>query len=329
MGRRLRVAVVGRRFGQDVHAPAFAADPRCEVVGVVGRDGWRDVVASADVDAVSIAVPPAAQAPIAEAAAAAGKHLFCEKPLARTLDEAERILRAAEQSGVVHGVDFLFPEVEAWRQARQRLAGGVIGRVLHFAYTWRVETRASRFNADSWKSRPDEGGGALGNFASHVFHNIEWLLGPVVVMSPFTFPVGARTGRGVDGQVSLAGDVAGTVSISTDAFSGIGHVLEVFGEDGTLRLANTGSDYVAGFGLSEASRASGEFAAVVSGSTPDGDGRRAPVAALVRRFVDAVAGGAPMTPNLGHATRVQMLMALAQQHGAAPFPVPAPAVESV
>ena len=323
MGRRLRVAVVGRRFGQDVHAPAFAADPRCELVGVVGRDGWRDLVDSADVDAVSIAVPPAAQAAIAIAAAAAGTHLFCEKPLARTLDEAEQVLRVAERAGVVHGVDFLFPEVEAWRQARQRLAEGVIGRVLHFAYAWRVETWASRVNADSWKSRPDEGGGALGNFASHVFHNIEWLLGPVLTMGPFAFPGGARTGRGMDGQVLLAGDVAGTISISTDAFCGTGHLLEVFGEDGTLRLANDGADFVAGFSLREARRASGHFVPVVSGSAPDGDGRRAPVAALVRRFVDAVGGGLPMTPNLSHAMRVQMLMAQAQQHVAASFPVPA------
>ncbi|MDO8794163.1 MAG: Gfo/Idh/MocA family oxidoreductase [Vicinamibacterales bacterium] len=327
MGRRLRVAVVGRRFGQDIHAPAFASDPRCEVVGVVGRDGWRDVVASADVDAVSIAVPPAAQAPIAVAAAAAGKHLFCEKPLAHTLEAAEQILRAAGQAGVVHGVDFLFPEVEAWRQARQHLAAGGIGRVRHFAYTWRVETRASRFNADSWKSRPDEGGGALGNFASHVFHNIEWLLGPVVAMSPFAFPGGTRIGRGVDGQVHLAADVAGTISISTDAFSGIGHVVEIFGEDGTLRLANSGSDYVAGFSLSQAGRSMDAFRQVVPASAPDGDGRRAPVAALARRFIDAVAGGPAMEPNLSHAVRVQRLLALAEQHAGVRFPVAAPAVE--
>lgn len=321
MGQRLRVAVIGRRFGQDVHAPAFAADPRCEVVGVVGREGWREAVTSADVDAVSIAVPPAAQIPIAEAAALAGKHLFCEKPLARSVGEAEQVLRAADQAGVVHGIDFLFPEVEAWRRARQRLGDGAIGRVLHFAYAWRVETRASRFNADSWKGRPGEGGGALGNFASHVFHNIEWLLGPVVAMRPFALAGGARTGRAVDGQVLLAGDVAGTVSISTDAFAGIGHVLEIFGEDGTLRLANIGADYVSGFGLSEATRASGQFEPVVAGSAPAGDGRRAPVAALVRRFVDAVRGEGQMTPNLGHGVRVQRLLAMAEQNPAAVHPV--------
>ena len=82
-------------------------------------------------------------------------------------------------AGIVHVIDFMFPEVEAWQQARALLDEGAIGRLTHFAYTWRIETYASRTGADTWKTRTIEGGGALGNFGSHVFYNIEWLLEPV------------------------------------------------------------------------------------------------------------------------------------------------------
>ena len=107
-----------------------------------------------------------------------GKHVFCEKPLAASSRSMPRTaLAAVQHAGVVHGIDFIFPEIAAWRHARTLIAEDAIGQVAHFAYTWRVETYASRTNAETWKNRPLEGGGVLGNFVSHVFYNIEWLLG--------------------------------------------------------------------------------------------------------------------------------------------------------
>ena len=82
MTRRLNIGVIGLRFGADVHVPAFRNDSRCEVSAIAGRDlarvadvarrlgvprpfdDWRALVDSPDVDAVAIAVPPAAQPPI-------------------------------------------------------------------------------------------------------------------------------------------------------------------------------------------------------------------------------------------------------------------------
>jgi predicted dehydrogenase len=329
--RRLNIGVVGLRFGADVHVPAFRNDARCEVSGIAGRDpatvadvarrlgvprpfeDWRALVDAPDIDAVGIAVPPAAQPPIIVYAAEHGKHVFCEKPVAATVEDARSALAAVERSGVVHGIDFIFPEIAAWRRAQALLAAGAIGRIAHFAYTWRVETYASRTNADTWKSRPTEGGGALGNFVSHAFYNIEWLFGPIRRIPMFACPKGPRTGRAVDGIVDVEGvdgNVSGNLSVCTDAFLGSGHRIEIYGEGGTLTLHNPTPDYASGFHLTLGSRAMSAPAAMTDAETDSGpDGRLAPVSRLVRRFVDAIESGQQTTPNLSHGVRVQELLA--------------------
>jgi predicted dehydrogenase len=336
---RLCVGVVGLRFGADVHVPAFRSDPRCDVSAIAGRDvaqtaevarrlgvayafdDWRALVASPDIDAVGIAVPPEAQPPIIIYAAEQGKHVFCEKPMAASVTEARSALAAVERSGVVHGIDFIFPEIPGWRRAQELLVEGAIGRIAHFAYTWRMETYASRTNADTWKSRPDQGGGALGNFVSHVFYNIEWLFGPIRRIPMFACSTGPRTGRAADGLVEVEGNIAGSLSVCTDAFLGCGHRIEIYGERGTLTLHNPTPDYASGFRLTLGTRDNGAPAAVPDVEAESGtDGRLTLVSQLVRRFVDAIERGDPMTPNLSHGARVQELLAMAASRAAVPAP---------
>jgi len=209
------------------------------------------------------------------------------------------------------------------------LAAGTIGALQHFSYAWRIETHASRLNLDTWKTRSQDGGGALGNFVSHVFHNLEWLLGPIVALDGFTLPGVLRAGRAVDGFVRLEDGVTGTVSVSTDAFLGCGHVVELFGERGTARLRNAGTDYVSGFELSVGTRQSGVLVPLTTAAAASGDGRLAAVTPLVRRFVDAVSGGPAMTPNLAHGLRVQELLSLAAESRGASRTVPPPVMEHV
>lgn len=319
----IHVAIIGRQFGQRTHARAFGADPRCEVVSVAGRDDWRALVSSPRIDAIAIAVPPAVQPAIVFEATERGKHVFCEKPAADSVEAARNMADAVSHARTVHGINFLFPVLPSWQRARALFRAGAIGRMRHFAYTWHVETNASRLSVDSWKRRTEEGGGARGNFLSHVFHNIEWLVGPLTSVGPFSSPEGGRAPDAVDGTV-CAGDASGRVSVCTDAFLGCGHRFELFGDLGTLVLANRGADYVSGFQLFVGTRESGALKAIDCEVLSDpADGRVPATALLARRFADAIAAGGSMTPNLRHGLRVQELLALAASARAASQPVPA------
>jgi predicted dehydrogenase len=179
-----------------------------------------------------------------------------------------------------------------------------------------VETYASRTNAETWKNRPVDGGGVLGNFVSHVFYNIEWLLGGIGGLDGMVCPQGRRAGRAIDGVVRLERGAVGSLSVSSDAFLGSGHILEVYGDEGTLVLSNPTADYAAGFRVDVGTRASGRLTRVFEEDrAAQVDGRLCPVTALVRRFVDAIDGGAAMTPNLADGLRVQELLALVDAAG--------------
>ena len=111
---RIGVGVIGTGFGAQVHLPTFAVLPDFEIVAICGRNGakveaiadaydirntfgnYRDLIACSDVEAVTIATPPAHHHPAAIAAITAGKHVLCEKPMARNANEAREMLRMAE-----------------------------------------------------------------------------------------------------------------------------------------------------------------------------------------------------------------------------------------
>ena len=116
---------------------------------------WQDLVARDDVDLVDICTGNVTHKPIAVAAARAGKHILCEKPLAMDAAEAREMLDAAEEAGVRHMVAFNYRRVPAIALARQLLAEGKIGQVRHFnaayyqdwlvdpafGYTWRHDAK--------------------------------------------------------------------------------------------------------------------------------------------------------------------------------------------
>ena len=120
----MRFGVLGTGFwAKEVHAAALAAHPTAELFGVWGRDvsnakavgaefdvpGFGDVdELLSQVDAVAIALPPHVQAPLAERAAAAGKHLLLEKPIALDVAGADRVVAAVQDAGVASVVFFTF-----------------------------------------------------------------------------------------------------------------------------------------------------------------------------------------------------------------------------
>jgi predicted dehydrogenase len=327
----VRVAVVGIGFGQQAHLPAFRADPRCEVVtfcassaeraervarqhGVPGWSGdWRAVVADAGVDALSIATPPAVQAEIALASLAAGKPVFCEKPLSLELAEAEALARAARESGLANVVDFEFPEIPAWQHMKRLIGEGAVGPLRHAAVTWHGETYANRMQTRSWKSSIEQGGGALASMGSHALYNVEWLLGPVdrLWAGLARAPGDDRSGDTLAlMSLRLAGGLPVTLSISTHTVHGSGHRVELFGDDGTLVLENRTSDYVKGFELRLGTREDREPRPIAfeAPPPPEGDGRIAVVAGLARRFLDWIVDGVPTGPTFQDGLRVQQLL---------------------
>jgi predicted dehydrogenase len=201
--RDINVAIIGTQFMGKAHSNAYLkvhhffdvpAKPVMSVACGVNPDrlrqfaqqfGWRNtetdwkkVIKRDDVDLVDISTPNDSHEPIAVAAAKAGKHLLCEKPIARNATEAKRMYEAAATAGVTHMMIFNYRFVPALRLAKQMIEAGKLGKIYHFnavyyqdwlvdpqfPMTWRHDAKAS-------------GSGAHGDMNAHIVDLARFLIG--------------------------------------------------------------------------------------------------------------------------------------------------------
>jgi len=144
-------------------------------------DDWRVVVNDADIDVVSITTPNKMHKAMALAAMGAGKHVWCEKPMALTLEDAKAMAKAARSSGVMTKVGYNYIHNPAFIHAKKLLADGSIGRIVHFR-GWADEDYMADENLPwTWRTRIEEAGlGALGDLACHLIAMASGLCGPIV-----------------------------------------------------------------------------------------------------------------------------------------------------
>ncbi len=141
---------------------------------------WRALVADAGVEVVDITAPNHLHKEMALAAAAAGKHIYCEKPLALTGADALEMTQAAEAAGIKTLVGFNYLKNPAAGLAKEIVAGGDIGDIVHFRGTFDQDAMADPRATHSWRhEKALAGSGALGDLGAHVISMAEYLLGDV------------------------------------------------------------------------------------------------------------------------------------------------------
>ncbi|MFN8624863.1 MAG: Gfo/Idh/MocA family oxidoreductase [Candidatus Binatia bacterium] len=196
-----KAVVVGTGFGVLTHLRALRA-AGFEVVALIGRDPQRTAQRAAKagvahgltslsaalalpgVEVVSVATPPHTHAGLVLEAIAAGKHVVCEKPFARDVAEARRMLQAAEDAGVVHllGTEFRFATGQA--VATRAVHAGLIGEPRLATFLLQVPILAdASTEVPAWWSDAAEGGGWLGAYASHVIDQVRQMLGEIAGVS--------------------------------------------------------------------------------------------------------------------------------------------------
>jgi predicted dehydrogenase len=269
--RPLRVGIIGAgRFAADCHIPGIQSHPRADVVALCGRSeattremadrfhipdvhtDFRELCARADIDAVTIVTPDVFHREQALFAFAHDKHVLCEKPLGMNVAEARDMLAAAEASGRVHQVGFIFRYNVGIAELRRRIAAGEIGQPFYLRIQYdnweglRPEWRAT------WRERHElAAGGVLFNIGSHLFDIARYVLGPIESATGFLLNVpreridqktGAPTPIETDDFANcwfqFASGVRGQWCVSriTPPFAEYGYV-EVVGTAGALKAA--------------------------------------------------------------------------------------------
>jgi predicted dehydrogenase len=202
-----------------------------ELVGIAGRDtaavgeaaerygydyatgDWRDLVADDRIGLLDNGGPNSLHAEPTVAAAEAGKHVICEKPLGRDADESYDIWQRVAVTGVKHLCAFNYRFVPAVRLAREMIEAGELGEIRHFRGRY-LQDWADDATLDTWRFHPDEAGsGALGDIGTHVIDLGRFLNGEITSVAGFvkTFVPGRSVDDALEAAVTFENGSIGTI----------------------------------------------------------------------------------------------------------------------
>src|SRR5262249_49803741 len=141
---------------------------------------WKQVISDPQVQVVNITAPNYLHVEMAEAAAAAGKHVFCEKPVGRSPQETAAIERAARRAGVLTWVGYNYRWAPVVQYARQLIRDGKLGDLTHYRGRFLVDYGSNPDGVLSWRFQRDlAGSGTLGDLMSHVLDMAHMLAGRI------------------------------------------------------------------------------------------------------------------------------------------------------
>ena len=361
MTKTLNVGLVGGGFMAKAHALAYAAMPMfywpapgipvryaiADVTEELAREAaarfgferstsdWRSIVDDPAVDIVDISVPNDLHAEIAVAAAQAGKHVLCEKPIARNAAEARVMADAVRDAGVANMVAFNYRRTPAVQLARQIIEQGEIGRILNFRGTYLQDWSADPDSPLSWRFQQSvAGSGAVGDIASHVLDIARFLVGDVTavdavvqtyiperpVQSGFADALGTSRVTGpvergpvdVDDEVltllRFANGAVGSLEATRNAYGRNNFItFEIHGETGSLAFNYERRDELQLFDSSDPADRRG-FRTIYTGPAHPHGAALWPIPALgigygetkiieCHDFVEAVVTGQPVSPS--------------------------------
>jgi predicted dehydrogenase len=250
--RILSVALIGTKFMGRAHSNAWRQAPRffdlpadIRMAAICGRDraatrraaktlgwdravdDWNAIVSDPRIDIVDICTPNASHVDIAVAAARAGKAILCEKPLARNVTEARRMVETVKRAQVTNMVCFNYRRVPAIALAKQMIAAGEIGeRIYHFRARYAQDWIADEKFPMVWRLQSKvAGSGALGDIGAHLIDLARFLVGEIgsVAATSETFIKKRLTGKrqlarvDVDDAVGVVGKFKNGAMLNLEA----------------------------------------------------------------------------------------------------------------
>ncbi|MDD4169951.1 MAG: Gfo/Idh/MocA family oxidoreductase [Desulfotomaculaceae bacterium] len=259
MLKKIKFALTGCGNMAAKHAEAIAALPDCELAAVydidqaplqqfAGKYGARAyadyllLLEDPDLDVISICTPSGLHASMGVAAARAGKNVLVEKPMALSLDDADRLIEACEKAAVTLGVVHQNRFKPAILRLNRAMEEGRFGKVMHANATVRWNRNKDYYEQKTWRRLKDMGGGVLLNQAIHNIDLLQWMMGRVVSVFGYTAAnLGLTEGEDVGVAVlRFAGGGLGIVEASSAVYPrSLEETISIFGEKGTVIIGGT------------------------------------------------------------------------------------------
>jgi UDP-N-acetyl-2-amino-2-deoxyglucuronate dehydrogenase len=250
--KKLNFAIIGVGNIAAIHAAAIRGTPDAELVAVATRNpergkafgaehggtlycDYHEVLKRPDVDVVALCTPHDLHAPMTIQAAAAGKHVLCEKPMARTVAECDEMIGACERAGVTLGVIFQGRFEPLSKKLKADIQAGRLGKLLWTSSNTVWYRSDEYYRSGAWRGTwAHEGGGVLINQAIHAIDMLLWLTGmPTRVTAQMrTLNHQIQVEDAAMAILEYPNGALGLIQATTDAFPGYAERLEFYGSNG-------------------------------------------------------------------------------------------------
>lgn len=378
MSQTIKIGLIGAGFAAQGHAFGYrnaSMDDRLNDVDVVletvadpnqdlarhvqGKYGftsiasdYQEILDNPEISAVSIALPNDMYRKVVADVIAAGKHVFCEKPLGLNAAEAKELAKLAEDAGVITSVGFCRRRVPALAAMAELVADGRLGTIRTFHARYYADYASDPNQPRTWRYVQDQsGGGAVADIGAHVIDGVKFVLGPIAavtdaqldtVIKDRPMPAGgtghnqkiSETERGevTNDDTAIvtmrtAGGAVGTVSLSRIA-TGVpdDFMIEVHGDKGWARFHSMSADLLDVYETGQAEAGFDGARTIVAGpafpyfnataTMPGrgvGTGYGEYLLAEIQEFVAAVSGDGTTTVPFAEAVHTMEVIGAAQQ----------------
>lgn len=252
MAAKIRVGVAGAGFIGAVHARAYKQVPHAELVGIADPvdekvesltreldcqrfHTYEEMLAEANLDIINICLPPALHMPAAEAAAQVGVHILMEKPITRTVEEADRMLAVCREAGVYLMTGFTHHFYPEMREAKRLIDSGAIGQPLTVLDSMSI---TYSFVLPWYRDREIAGGGVFMCNAVHGFDRVSWVLGQnVTALAALVQPTTGSQGEDYGSVLArFDGGTQGTFFQHWGPYRTVQCEMQIFGEEGMIHV---------------------------------------------------------------------------------------------
>ncbi|TZG33209.1 Gfo/Idh/MocA family oxidoreductase [Agrobacterium sp. B1(2019)] len=227
--------------------PELAAKKAAEFGFVRSTGNWRDLLADPEIDVISVTTPNAFHPEMAIAALEAGKHVWCEKPMAPAFTDAVKMRDAARRSGKAAAMGYNYIQNPVIRHIRRLIDEGAIGKVYHVRAEMDEDFMADATQPFYWKSEASSGYGALDDFAVHPLSLLFALFGHAQsaitdMVKPYeTRPLAGGGERAVETHdlasvlLKLEGGISAVLIANRSAWGRKGRIaIQIYGSAGSI-----------------------------------------------------------------------------------------------
>lgn len=259
--KTIRVGIIGTGLQGGRRAPVLKQFPNTDLVmiandtpeparrlaktlGCEATTRWQDIIERQDIDAVIVCTPPNLHAEMSIAAAKTGKHVLCEKPLARTVKEAEDMIAVARANGVTLKCGFNHRHHPGINKAKEWIDAGTIGELNFIRCAYGIGGRPGY--EKEWRADPQKvSGGQLMEQGIHAIDLFRWFLGEFSEVTGFTSTRAWNIAPLEDNAFALFRTAKGQIASLHSSLTQWKNLfnMEIFGQDGYIIIDGLGGGY--------------------------------------------------------------------------------------